>query len=187
MTVLNVVITGSGVIARTHAGAILRHPGLRLTALADPDPQANDRLAGWIGEQGAPPPARYASLGEALAAEAADLVVVCTPSGTHADLAEEALAAGVHVLVEKPLDASLPAARRIARVATDAEAAGQVCAVVCQHRFDPASVAVAPGCAPATWGGSPRRWPACRGGGASGTTTRRAGAAPGSRTAAAPP
>ncbi|PWR05006.1 gfo/Idh/MocA family oxidoreductase [Micromonospora acroterricola] len=143
MTVLNVVITGSGVIARTHAGAILRHPGLRLSALADPDPQANDRLAGWIGEQGGPPPARYASLGEALAAEAADLVVVCTPSGTHADLAEEALAAGVHVLVEKPLDASLPAARRIARVATDAEAAGLVCAVVCQHRFDPASVAVA--------------------------------------------
>lgn len=143
MTGLNVVIVGSGVIARTHAGAILRHPDLRLVALADPDPQANDRLAGWVGEQGAPTPARYASLGEALAAEAADLVVVCTPSGTHADLAEEALAAGAHVLVEKPLDASLPAARRIARAAADAEAAGQVCAVICQHRFDPASVAVA--------------------------------------------
>ncbi|MEU8264330.1 Gfo/Idh/MocA family oxidoreductase [Micromonospora sp. NPDC048999] len=143
MTRLNVAIAGSGVIARTHAGAILRHPGLRLAALADPDPQANDQLASWISEQGATPPARFASLGDALAAEAADLVVVCTPSGTHADLAEQVLAAGAHVLIEKPLDASLPAARRIARAAADAGAAGQVCAVTCQHRFDPASVAVA--------------------------------------------
>jgi len=143
MTGLNVVIAGGGVIARTHVEAILRHPGLHLAALADPDPRAKDRLADWISEQGAARPAQFASLGDALAAEAADLVVVCTPSGSHADLAEQALAAGAHVLVEKPLDASLVAARRLARAAADADAAGRVCAVMCQHRFDPASIAVA--------------------------------------------
>ncbi|MCI4066253.1 Gfo/Idh/MocA family oxidoreductase [Micromonospora sp. R77] len=143
MTGLSVVIAGSGVIARTHADAILRHPGLRIAALADPDQRANDELAGWITDQGAPTPERFGSLGDALGAVAADLVAICTPSGSHADLAAEALAAGAHVLIEKPLDASLPAARRIADVAARAEAAGQLCAVVCQHRFDPASVAVA--------------------------------------------
>ena len=38
------------------------------------------------------------------------------------ELAEEALAAGTHVVIEKPLDASLPAARRLAALATAAEA-----------------------------------------------------------------
>ncbi|MEU3456766.1 Gfo/Idh/MocA family oxidoreductase [Micromonospora sp. NPDC006766] len=143
MTGLTVVIAGSSVIGHTHAGAILRHPGLRVAALADPDAQANDRLARWITEHGGPAPQRHDSLGEALAAGTVDLVAICTPSGLHAELAEQALAAGVHVLVEKPLDASLPAARRIAQAAAHVEASGQVCAVVCQHRFDPASVAVA--------------------------------------------
>jgi predicted dehydrogenase len=41
-----------------------------------------------------------------------DAVSICTPSGTHADLAVAALQAGKHVLVEKPIDVSLEAADR---------------------------------------------------------------------------
>jgi UDP-N-acetyl-2-amino-2-deoxyglucuronate dehydrogenase len=47
------------------------------------------------------------------------------------------------VVIEKPLDASLPSARQVARLAAAAAARGQVCSVISQHRFDPASVAVA--------------------------------------------
>lgn len=74
---------------------------------------------------------------------AIDIVVICSPSGSHTPIAEEALAAGLHVVIEKPLDASLPAARRLAALAAEAEARGQVCSVISQHRFDPASAVVA--------------------------------------------
>jgi predicted dehydrogenase len=58
------------------------------------------------------------------------------------DIAARALAAGRHVLVEKPLDVSLPQARQLVGLAVAAYERGQVCSVVSQHRFDPASVAV---------------------------------------------
>ncbi len=65
-----------------------------------------------------------------------DAVCVCTPSGTHADLAIAALEAGKHVLVEKPVDIGLAAADRLIDTA---ERAGRALGVVSQHRFDPAA------------------------------------------------
>ncbi len=65
-----------------------------------------------------------------------DAVCICTPSGLHADGAVAALEAGKHVVVEKPLDVSLPAADRI----IDAEKrSGKTVAVISQHRFDKSS------------------------------------------------
>jgi predicted dehydrogenase len=141
---LAVAIVGAGIIGHNHAAAALRHPRLRLAAVVDSDPAAREKLAARIGgEWSAPPPAQYDTLGAALAAGSVDLVVVCTPSGLHADLAEQALAADRHVLVEKPLDASLDRARRLLPVAAKAAARGVLSTVVSQHRFDPASVVVA--------------------------------------------
>ncbi len=139
-----VAIVGAGIIGHNHAAAALRHPGLRLAAVVDPDPAAREKLAARIADEwSAPPPAQYDSLSAALAAGGVDLVVVCTPSGLHADLAEQALAADRHVLVEKPLDASLDRARRLLPVAAQAAERGVLSTVVSQHRFDPASAAVA--------------------------------------------
>ncbi|MGC9665146.1 Gfo/Idh/MocA family protein [Planosporangium sp. 12N6] len=141
---LSVAIVGSGIIAHNHAEAIARHPRLRTTAVVDPVAAASASLADHVADlTGGPPPGRYPTLTAALADRAVDLVVVCGPSGTHAEVAEEALAAGAHVVVEKPPDATLARARRLARLATEAEKRGQVCSVISQHRFDPASVAVA--------------------------------------------
>ncbi|HEV7899626.1 MAG TPA: Gfo/Idh/MocA family oxidoreductase [Planosporangium sp.] len=138
-----VAIVGSGIIGHNHAEAILRHPGLRITAVVDPVTAASKGLAERIAAgTGAQPPARYETLTAALADRDIDLVAVCGPSGVHAPLAEEALAAGRHVVIEKPLDATLAGARRLARLAARAEERGQVCSVISQHRFDPASVAV---------------------------------------------
>src|SRR5204863_394317 len=91
------------------------------------------------------PHLEYLQVKDAVAAPDAgiDLVAICTPSGLHAEDTELALAAGRHVFVEKPLDVSLPRARRLARLAVQAEQRGLVVSVVSQHRFDPASVAVA--------------------------------------------
>ncbi|AVT35939.1 Gfo/Idh/MocA family protein [Plantactinospora sp. BB1] len=138
-----VAIVGGGVIGRNHAAAILRHPRLRVGCVVDPAPPAGRALAERVAaESGAEPPARYESLTDALAKQEIGLVVVCTPSGTHAGLTEEALGAGRHVVIEKPLDVSLPRARRLARLAAEAETRGLVCSVISQHRFDPASLAV---------------------------------------------
>lgn len=73
----------------------------------------------------------------ALADPRVSLVLVLTPPAAHLEVAERALAAGKHVLVEKPLE--LTAARGEALVAA-AERAGRTLAVMLQHRFRPASL-----------------------------------------------
>jgi UDP-N-acetyl-2-amino-2-deoxyglucuronate dehydrogenase len=139
---LGVAIVGCGVIAFTHVSAIARIPDLALIALVDVDAASATSLADHIDGQGAPRPATYGSLGDALAAGGVGLVVICAPSGLHVSLAEEALSAGCHVVIEKPLDVSLPRARRIAELAAAAEERGLVVSVISQHRFDPASIVV---------------------------------------------
>jgi predicted dehydrogenase len=65
------------------------------------------------------------------------LVVVSTPAHTHLTIAGQALAAGKHTLVEKPLDVSLAKAEALVRLA----AATDLCfGVVLQHRFRPGAV-----------------------------------------------
>ncbi len=141
---LAVAIVGCGVIGVNHARAIARHPELAVVALVDSAPDAARNLAELIaGELETERPDEYGSLTEALVDRPVDLVVICTPSGLHVQLAEEALAAGKHVVIEKPLDVTLLRARRIAELAADAESRGLVVSVISQHRFDPASVVVA--------------------------------------------
>jgi UDP-N-acetyl-2-amino-2-deoxyglucuronate dehydrogenase len=66
-------------------------------------------------------------------------VTICVPSGLHADAAVAALAHGKHVIIEKPIEVTLEAARRI----RDAEATGAATVmVVSQHRYERASQVV---------------------------------------------
>jgi predicted dehydrogenase len=128
---MKVLITGGGIIGRNHAQALARLPQAELVAVAEPSAEA----AAQFGVK------TFASQAEALAQADVDLVVICTPSGTHADLATEALHAGKHVVVEKPLDVSLPRALALAALAASLPA--QVFSVISQHRFDPGALAVA--------------------------------------------
>jgi myo-inositol 2-dehydrogenase / D-chiro-inositol 1-dehydrogenase len=64
---------------------------------------------------------------EVLDPAAADLVVVCSEPTRHARLARTGLAAGLHVLVDKPVATSLAEADAVVAAA---ERAGRVCAVV---------------------------------------------------------
>jgi UDP-N-acetyl-2-amino-2-deoxyglucuronate dehydrogenase len=141
---LTVAIVGCGIIGLNHARAIARHPHLVITALVDAVPAAASALADQVvSELGIPRPAEFETLPDALATAPVDLVVICTPSGLHVQLAEEALTAGRHVVIEKPLDVSMDRARRILDLARQAEKKGLVVSVISQHRFDPASVVVA--------------------------------------------
>lgn len=62
-----------------------------------------------------------------------DLVVIATPSATHADLAERALRSGKHVVVDKPFALTLDDARESARIAEDT---GRHLIVFHNRRFD---------------------------------------------------
>lgn len=53
-----------------------------------------------------------------------DLVDICTPGNTHAEIAEAALAAGKHVLVEKPMANTVAEAESMASAARAAKAQG---------------------------------------------------------------
>lgn len=128
-------LVGAGVIGRVHAEALAASPDAELVAVHDIDPGVAAELGTRFGV------AVEADLDALLARTDVDAVTVCTPSGRHAEVAVRVLEAGRHLLVEKPLEVSLDAARRIAAAAAAAPA-GTVASVISQHRFDPASVAV---------------------------------------------
>jgi len=140
---LKIAITGCGVIGRTHAVALQEFPETSIVALIDALPDAADSLADFIEASGRPRPTVHTSIEEALGATDIDLVALATPSGLHIQQSLEVLAAGKHVVIEKPLDVDLSRAQEIEAAANEAARSGVVASVISQHRFDQASVAVA--------------------------------------------
>ncbi|HWD46813.1 MAG TPA: Gfo/Idh/MocA family oxidoreductase [Actinomycetota bacterium] len=125
-------VVGAGVIGDVHARAIRSLPEVAELRLVVSTREATARrlaeaqgATGWSTD--------YQAM---LADPEIDAVSICTPSGTHADLAVAALQAGRHVMVEKPIDVSLEAADRV--LAAE-RASGKKVAVVSQHRFDPST------------------------------------------------
>ncbi|SDE25705.1 Gfo/Idh/MocA family protein [Glycomyces harbinensis] len=137
---LRLAVVGCGVIGRLHAEVAANSPDLEVAALVDPYAPSAESVSELLTGLGQAAPRVHVDLAAALAEGGIDVVVVCTLSGTHAALALEALEAGLHVVVEKPLDVALEPARRLREAA--AERPDQVVAVISQHRHDTASLAV---------------------------------------------
>ena len=123
-------------IALVGAGVIGAHHGLVITELADQvvlvavvdvHTERAEQLAAERGGKA------FASLSEALAAVPVDIVVVCTPTGRHAEVAIEALDAGKHVIIEKPAETTVAKTDKIIEAQ---RRAGKLAAVISQHRFD---------------------------------------------------
>lgn len=85
-----------------------RRQGSRIAAVVDPSPQAAAALA-----RRTPGAATYADLGAMLESVHPRVVHLCTPLASHAALASQAVAAGAHVLVEKPITPTAPEARAL--------------------------------------------------------------------------
>jgi UDP-N-acetyl-2-amino-2-deoxyglucuronate dehydrogenase len=127
-------VLGCGVIGRVHATTITRlAPRAELVVVVDVLPE---RSAAFADEFGVEP---ATSLAEILTRADIDAVAICTPSGRHAAAAIAVLEAGKDVVIEKPLDISLPAALDV--VAAQART-GRTAMVISQHRHDSASLAV---------------------------------------------
>ena len=108
---VRIAFAGCGRIANKHIASILQnHDRARLVALCDPLSERLAAATGFLADQAAEaglaidPPSLHATYAEFLAADhGADLVVLATPSGLHAQQAIAAAEAGYHVMCEKPM------------------------------------------------------------------------------------
>ncbi|WP_433220578.1 Gfo/Idh/MocA family protein [Dactylosporangium sp. CS-047395] len=127
------IVCGTGFGLRVHVPA-LRAAGFEVAALVGRDADRTARRAARLGI-----PAGFDSLVAALNATAADVVTIATPPDTHAELAALAIAAGRHVICEKPLALTVAQAEALTEAAA---AAGLVALVGTEFRWDPAVEAV---------------------------------------------
>ena len=94
---LGVGVIGLGEIGQFHLAGFDGADGARVVAVADLDPDLRLSSADPRGASA------YANYKDLLADSSVDLVSVCLPHSLHRDVALSAIAAGKHVLVEKPL------------------------------------------------------------------------------------
>src|ERR671916_826082 len=110
-------IVGAGFIGEVHARAV-RAAGGVLAAVAGRDAESSAAAATRLLAERAASPAE-----ELVAADDVDVVHICTPNHLHAPLAERAMAAGKHVICEKPLTTDVDSSRRLAAQAATEDAA----------------------------------------------------------------
>ncbi len=125
---IRVGILGGGFMARVHRTAA-RDAGGEFRAVATGSAAGGRQAADQLGAGRA-----EADSAALLAADDIDVVHICTPNATHADLALRALEAGKHVICEKPLATNAADARELARAA---DSLGRVAAVPFVYRYHP--------------------------------------------------
>ena len=128
---LRAAVIGAGYLGRFHAQKYAALERAELLAIADPEPQARERLAAELGVAG------VADHRELLGR--VDAVSVVTPTPLHFAIARDFLDAGAHVLVEKPITVTVDEARELVALAA---ARKRVLQVGHLERFNPAIVAV---------------------------------------------
>lgn len=100
---LRVAAVGCGAIGqRRHIPEAFANPNVELVALVDPKPGRAEEVAAKFGN-----PKTFTDHKAMLAAVKPDVVVVGTPNALHAAQTIDALNAGAHVLVEKPMAGTL--------------------------------------------------------------------------------
>ena len=125
---LKIGVAGAGVMGRNHARVLSELRGVELTTVFDPDVVTAEGVAAAYG-------ATAVTTAEAFVAAGLDAAVIATPNRYHADLGVALLNAGVHVLVEKPIAATVADAQAMIDAA---KAHDRVLMVGHVERFNPA-------------------------------------------------
>lgn len=128
---VRVAVIGAGHLGRHHVRLAATLPGWECVGVVDTDAARREQVC---QEHGVHP---LATLAEAI--ERAEAAIVATPTVSHREVAGAFLAAGRHVLVEKPIAASVDEARELTRLA---QAHNVVLAVGHVEFFNPAVQAV---------------------------------------------
>lgn len=101
MNVYKTGIIGCGKVAHLHAQALQNLENSQFTAVWSRSATSAQKFAQQYGVKA------YPLIREMVEKEKLDLVIICTPHPFHREPSNEALEAGAHVLVEKPLASSL--------------------------------------------------------------------------------
>ncbi|MFM9107574.1 MAG: Gfo/Idh/MocA family protein [Chloroflexota bacterium] len=128
---VRVLQIGVGGFGRSWADLASAAPGIGYAGAVDPDPAAR----AWARDElGLPGERLFPSFADALLGAEFEAVLLATPPATHHVIGLQAIAAGRHVLVEKPLAATLDDA---ATLVAAAAAAGTVLMVSQNYRHRP--------------------------------------------------
>ncbi len=131
MSSLRIALIGcGGITLQNHLPGLALCPDTRVAALCDADPVALERARQQTGA--AVVSTRYEDI---VTRDDVDAVIIATPNVTHAPIARAAVAAGKHVLCEKPLALTAAEARGMAEAA---ERAGVRHMTAFTYRFVPA-------------------------------------------------
>ena len=124
-------VIGAGHIGKRHAEMVLRNPNAELVSLSDIKPKKE------LGLDSFDVPF-YEDYKKMLSTEKEiDVVCICTPNGLHSDMAIDAINAGNHVVIEKPIGLSKAKCESVIYKALQKHK--QVFAVM-QNRYSPPSV-----------------------------------------------
>jgi len=118
-------VIGVGSLGQHHARLLASLPGVRLVAVVDHDA---GRAAAIAGRYGAAALTDHRDLGNL------DAATIAVPTTEHVDVASDCLRQGLHVLVEKPMAASVEQAEALVRLAAET---GLTLAVGHTERFNP--------------------------------------------------
>jgi predicted dehydrogenase len=121
MTVLRAGVVGAGRAAVLHLDVLAAMPDVEVVAVADVDEGAARRAAASYGIP------RVATSAAELLREPVDVVHSCVANVAHAEVAEQVLEAGRHIVAEKPLALSSVEAARLAELAERAGVHAYVC------------------------------------------------------------
>ncbi|MEM7523216.1 MAG: Gfo/Idh/MocA family oxidoreductase [Pseudomonadota bacterium] len=128
---LNAALVGLGMVADMHARAVAESGSATLRGVFARRRSQADEFAGRHGGLGV-----YASFDELIADEALDFVILATPPDARRDYVRRLAAAGLPILIEKPIERDYGRAEEIVELC---EAAGAPLGVVLQHRMRPAA------------------------------------------------
>jgi UDP-N-acetylglucosamine 3-dehydrogenase len=126
---VNAAVIGCGSWGRNHARVYDELPAVNLKAVADLNPQTAENIGRKHGVKW------YTDIDKILSDPDIELVSICTPTITHAEIGLKAIEAGKHLLVEKPMTNTIQEAETLIR---NAENKGVKLTVGFVERFNPA-------------------------------------------------
>ncbi|MFX0169273.1 MAG: Gfo/Idh/MocA family oxidoreductase [Candidatus Hodarchaeota archaeon] len=128
MKPVGVGVVGVGAWGKNHARVFSELDKANLIAIVDRDNDRARTLAKRFNTQ------HFSDVDDLLRLEDVDAITICTPTVTHADIALQAIEAGKHILVEKPMTDTVQQAHRIIDAAKSAKSILMVGFV---ERFNP--------------------------------------------------